>query len=107
MEDKNQQEKDCHQEQINGGGEQETPDFTGLITGLYTQTLMNMGLIEDPRAGKTNMDLKNAQFMIDTIAMLEDKTSSNLTDQETDYIKGVLSDLRMRYVEAARQKKKE
>ncbi len=85
-------------------GEFPKPEFSGFITGLYTQTLLTMGLVEDPNSGEKKANLKEAQFLIDTIGMIETKTLGNLTDQEASYLKGVLNDLRIRYVEATRKK---
>ncbi len=79
------------------------PDFSGFIAGLYTQTLLSMGLIGDPRTGEKRVELKEAQFLIDTIGMLEQKTRGNLSEQEAGYMQGILNDLRMRYVNAVRK----
>ena len=83
------------------------PDFNGFVTGLYSQTLLTMGVVESPDGGEKKTDLNEAQFLIDTLGMLERKTSGNLTEEEENYLRHVLNDLRMRYVEAARKEKDE
>ncbi len=80
-----------------------TPEFSGFITGLYTQTLLAMGAVENPATGEKEVRLKEAQFLIDTIGMLELKTRGNLSDQEAGYLQDILNDLRMRYVSAAKK----
>jgi len=86
--------------------EDQSPDFNSFITGLYTQTLSAMGLLENPQTGEKRISLNEAQFLIDTIGMLEEKTRGNLTEQEAGYLQEVLNDLRMRYVKAAQSGEK-
>jgi hypothetical protein len=76
------------------------PDMRVFMAGLYTQTLMCLGEIEHPATGKREKNLPEAQFLIDTIAMLEAKTAGNLTPDEGAYVENVLYDLRMRFVSA-------
>lgn len=78
-------------------------NFQVFLAGLYTQTLMALGLVENPVTGAREKTLPEAQYLIDTIDMLKQKTKGNLTDQEADYIENLLYNLRMRFVEAARE----
>jgi hypothetical protein len=75
--------------------------FAGFVAGLYTQTLMALGELEDPRLGRREHRPAEAVLLIDTLAMLKDKTDGNLTDEEADYLQRLLTDLRMRYVDAS------
>lgn len=75
-------------------------DLRIFLAGLYTQTLMCLGDVAHPATGEVEESLPEAQYLIDTIAMLKDKTKGNLTSEESAYIDGVLYDLRMRYVSA-------
>ena len=44
--------------------------------------------------------------MIDILAMLQEKTSGNLSADETQLVETLLYELRMRYVEASRNDKR-
>ena len=78
------------------------PNFMVFLAGLYTQTLMSLGELENPVTEKTEKNLQESQYIIDTIDMLRRKTEGNLTDEEQRYIEGLLHDLRIRYVAAAK-----
>ncbi len=104
QEKQERQEHNPHRDpQAKGDKEFPKPEFNSFVTGLYTQTLLAMGVVENPRSGEKQINLNEAQFLIDTIGMLEVKTSGNLSEQEAAYLKDVLGDLRMRYVNAARK----
>ncbi len=77
------------------------PTIQVFMAGLYTQTLMAMGALENPLTGEKTTDLPEAEYLIDTIAMLRDKTRGNLSEEEESYVEGLLYDLRMRYVNVA------
>ena len=73
--------------------------FKLFLSSLATQTLINMGEIENPLNNEKKQDLDQAKFTIDTLEIIRDKTKGNLTDEETKYLDTILYDLRMRYVE--------
>jgi len=50
------------------------------------------------RTGKKKKNLPMAKQTIDILAMLEEKTKGNLADDESQLLKNILYDLRMRYV---------
>jgi len=79
-------------------------NFSTFLISLSTQALMLLGEIEDPAAGGAHKDVAVAKQTIDIIAMLDEKCRGNLDVHEQQLIKEVLYDLRMRYVEAVRQK---
>ena len=79
------------------------PSVQIFMAGLYTQTLVLLGLMPNPATGETSRDLAEAQYLIDTIAMLQEKTKGNLTEEESSYLEGILYDLRMRFVSATSQ----
>ena len=61
-----------------------------LITTMATQALSNMGQIPDPIENKPVIRKSVAKHFIDTLAMLEDKTKGNLTDEETEMLSCLL-----------------
>ena len=77
--------------------------FTTFMVGLSTQALAALGEISDPVSGARSKDLEAAQQLIDIIGMLRDKTRGNLDPDEDALIEAILFDLRMKYVELARQ----
>jgi len=77
--------------------------FTTFMVGLSTQALAALGEIPDPLSGGRGKDLQAAQQLIDIIGMLREKTRGNLDHDEDGLIEAILFDLRMKYVELARQ----
>ena len=77
--------------------------FTTFMVGLSTQALAALGEISDPVSGAPSKDLQAAQQLIDIIGMLREKTRGNLDPDEDGLIEAILFDLRMKYVELARQ----
>ena len=77
--------------------------FTTFMVGLSTQALAALGEISDPVSGARSKDLDAAQQLIDIIGMLREKTRGNLDSDEDGLIEAILFDLRMKYVELARQ----
>jgi len=79
-------------------------NFTTFLMSLSTQALMHLGEIPSPLSGKVEIDVPVAKQMIDIIGVLREKTRGNLDKGEDDLLEGILYDLRMKYVEAAKSK---
>ena len=77
-------------------------DITSLIFSLSTSALFHFGDIPDPETGKKTVDLSLAKHAIDTISMLQEKTTGNLTEEEQKFTESVLADLRWRFVKASK-----
>lgn len=75
------------------------PDFIELVRMLATQALMYLGAFPDPETGRRLVSLELAQFNIELLTVLEQKTKGNLTDEEQKYIDHMLYELRMQFVE--------
>ena len=56
--------------------------------------------IIDSKTGEKKTDLSLAKHTIDTIAMLQEKTTGNLTEEEQKFTESILADLRWRFVKA-------
>ena len=97
--------KPCPDGQVRRDGKCVMPEvtFTAFVMSMNTSALFHLGEISDPASGEKQTDLVLAQHTIDTLAILEQKTRGNLTDDEQDLLKHVLYDLKMRYVRAASQ----
>ncbi|MSR47075.1 MAG: DUF1844 domain-containing protein [Planctomycetes bacterium] len=91
-------------EQADEGGPETRFDpasFVGLAIGLATQAQVFLGVIENPMTHqKEKLDLPRAKNMVDLLGMLQKKTDGNLTAEESEFLKRLLADLRMRYVQA-------
>jgi hypothetical protein len=87
-----QQENDKQQYQ------QPPLDFPSFIVGLATQAMTLLGEIPDPQSGSSKVNLHAAQQTIDIIAILEEKTRGNLTNEEKKLVEEVLASLRLAYV---------
>lgn len=76
--------------------------FATFIISLNHSALVHLGVVEDPSTGTKTKNLELAKQTIDIIAMLEDKTRGNLTEEESKMIKSLLYDLRLVYVKETR-----
>ena len=77
-------------------------DFTTFVLSLGSSALVHLGDMSHPEAGNTSENLLLARQTIDILAMLEDKTRGNLTAEEARFLRDLLADLRLRFVERSR-----
>ena len=76
-------------------------DFPGFLISLATSALYHLGLVPDPTTGEIGpKNTALARHTIDTIELLQRKTQGNLTDEEEKLLRELLTELRMRFVEA-------
>ena len=83
-------------------GEMPPADFRTLVATLASQAMMGLGAYGDPQTGRVVIDVVGAQFAIDLLGVLEEKTKGNLSQEEADELKEVLAHLRARFVQIAR-----
>ncbi len=84
-----------------GPGDLPPADFKGLMGILVSQAIMGLGAYTDPESGGVVIDLPGSRFAIDLLAVLEEKTTGNLTDDEAKELSAVLGELRSRFVQIA------
>ena len=103
MTEGNEKCQSCPPGQIRQGDRCVMPEvtFTTFIMSLNTSALFHLGELLDPETGQKGTDLVLAKHTIDTLQLLKDKTTGNLTDKEKELLENVLYDLKMRYVKAA------
>lgn len=77
-------------------------DFSTFILSLANTALFQLGFIKTSESEEVRQDLPAARQTIDILAMLEEKTRGNLTDQEKKIITETLFQLRMAFVEASK-----
>ena len=80
-------------------GELPPADFQTLIGSVASQAVMGLGAVRDPKSGGVVIDLPAARFAIDLLAVIEEKTKGNLSDDESRELTQALSELRNRFVQ--------
>lgn len=76
--------------------------FVNFLTTLASQAAAALGAIPHPATGQRTLDLETGKYWIDVLAMLREKTKNNLHPKEQELFDGILSDLRMQYVQIQR-----
>ena len=80
--------------------------FSAFVVSLATTAAVHFGDVADPSSGqKPAPNFEAADHAIEMLALLEEKTKGNLTDEEERFLKQVLYELRVRYVEAKQSEK--
>ena len=77
-------------------------NFATFVFSLSSSALVHLGEIPEPASQKMHQDLNLAKQIIDTLGMIEEKTRGNLDADDERLIKGVLYDLRMRFVQKSK-----
>ncbi len=75
--------------------------FSTFIFSLSSSALVHLGEVPDPSTQKVEKDLPLAKQIIDTLAMLQEKTKGNLDKDEEQLLQTVLYDLRLRFVKSS------
>ena len=77
-------------------------NFSSLIFSLSSSALLHLGEIPDPQTNEKFVDLALAKHSIDIIAMLQEKTRGNVSEEEKNFLDSILADLRLRFVKASK-----
>lgn len=72
--------------------------FLGLVHSFQAAAMQQMGKIMNPFTEKMERDLRQARLSIDMLEMLQERTSGNLTGEESRFLTHVLTELRLNYV---------
>jgi len=64
-----------------------------------------LGQIPNPQTGQGEVNLELAKMFIDQLAMIQEKTRGNLTNEEAGVLRNTMSNLQMAYVEVAQKEK--
>ena len=70
------------------------------------QAMIAAGKLENPVTRKTEKNLEQARFLIDTLEILKEKTKGNLAKEEENLLDDSLFNLRMMYVEEKEKEQK-
>jgi uncharacterized protein DUF1844 len=82
---------------------------TGEMTQRFIEFVMMhaqnaalfLGQIPNPKTGEPEINLDLARMFIDQLEMIQEKTRSNLTNEEALVLRNTLSNLQMAFVEAS------
>jgi hypothetical protein len=78
-------------------------DFSTFLVGLASSALIHLGQAPHPETGSQGTDLALARETLDLLSMLREKTRGNLSADEERLFDGLLTDLRLRYVDAQKR----
>ena len=97
-------DKNNDKDSINEKCPRELPpiDFTTFVSSLATAALIALGEVAlDNNAPQP--DIQAARQHIDILDLLAEKTKGNLTPEEDTFLKRILSDLKLKYVQKCSQ----
>jgi hypothetical protein len=73
--------------------------FIAFLYSLASSAAVHFGDVADPGSGeKRPPNLEQASYVIDVLALLEDKTKGNLSSEERQFLEQILYELRMRFL---------
>ena len=73
--------------------------FTQLVLSFQAAAWQQMGKVPSVVSGKVERSLETAKFSIDMLGMLEEKTKGNLSEEELKFLRHILFELRMNFLE--------
>jgi hypothetical protein len=80
-------------------------DFFNYIASLGFQAMIFLGEVPNPLTNQIDKNLKQAKFLIDTLIVIREKTTGNLTKEEAELLDGSIYELQLRYVESVKKEK--
>ena len=78
-----------------------TQRFIEFVMMQAQNAALFLGQIPHPQTGQAEVNLDLARMFIDQLAMIQEKTRGNLTNDEVTVIRNALSSLQMAFVEAS------
>ncbi|MBE2225910.1 MAG: DUF1844 domain-containing protein [Ignavibacteria bacterium] len=83
--------------------EKNTQLFMYLVGSFEMSAMMAMGKIKNPMTDKTERDLTQAQFSIDIMDMLKEKTKGQLSEYEAKFLENTLGQLKLNYIDESKK----
>jgi hypothetical protein len=80
--------------------------FSRFAASLHMACLYHLGLVPGPGGEKPQPNLELARENIDILEMLQEKTKGNLDVHEERVLRGVLSEVRMAFLDVANRGEK-
>ena len=78
-------------------------DFATFVMSLSQSAFYQLGEVPDPITGKTETNLPAVHQTIDMLMMLKEKTTGNLTPEESKLLEQMIYELQMKYVAKSKQ----
>jgi hypothetical protein len=78
---------------------EESQQFFGLIQMLQRSALVALGKMPD-HEGNHSVNIAEAKAAIDLIAVIQKRTEGNIDEMETNLLKGIVTEMRMTFVQA-------
>ena len=78
-----------------------TQRFIEFVMMQAQNAALFLGQIPNPQTGQAEVNLEVARMFIDQLAMIQEKTRGNLTNEEATVLRNALSSLQMAFVEAS------
>lgn len=73
--------------------------FSVLLMSIASSAAISLGLTPDPNTGSIHTNRSMAQFNIDLLVILKEKSKNNLTTDEINLINSLIQDLQMKFVQ--------
>jgi hypothetical protein len=73
--------------------------FTQLLYIFYSSAMMSMGKLKNPATDQVERNMEQAKQSIDILELIRTKTKNNLTEPQSRTLDGVLTDLRLNFVD--------
>jgi len=115
-EEKKTEESQAAEDEILGAGAPEeeaaaavqamSSGFSRFAASLHMACLYHLGLVPGPGGENPKPNLELARENIDILEMLQDKTKGNLDVHEERVLRGVLSEVRMAFLDVANRGEK-
>jgi hypothetical protein len=79
------------------------PTFSIFLSSLGMQAMIALGKLENPLTKQIEKNYEQARFLIDTLAIIKEKTINNLAQEEQALLDDYLFNLRMLYLELKKE----
>lgn len=86
------------------GGEMQV-NFANYLMSMAYQAMIFLGELPNPATGQTERNIRQGKFLIDTLAMIQEKTRGNLSQEEDAFLSTSLGELKMKHLEAVEKEK--
>jgi hypothetical protein len=77
----------------------EDQTFTQLLYIFYSSAMVALGKLKNPATDKIERNMDQAKQSIDILEVLKLKTKNNLSADQERMLEGMLTDLRLNYVD--------
>ena len=84
--------------------DEDSARFFQMMQMLQRSTLLQMGYLQD-QSGTFHYNMGEAREGIEVLRMFQRKTNGNLSDQETQMLRAVISELQMQFTQAPQRRR--